>query len=62
MYGCGFDVQAMWERAKAGASIGLLGMQERATLVGGQLVIESTSGQGSSCRLSCPLRLFGEAI
>ena len=60
--GCGFDVQAMWERAKAGASIGLLGMQERATLVGGQLVIESTSGQGSSCRLSCPLRLFGEAI
>lgn len=60
--GCGFDVQAMWDRAKTGASIGLLGMQERATLIGGQLVIESTPGQGSSYRLSCPLRLFGETV
>ena len=58
--GCGFDLPAMRERALAGGSIGVLGMQERATLIGGDLAIESTPGQGSTVRLHCPLRRRGE--
>lgn len=54
--GCGFDLAAMRERAMAGGSIGVLGMQERATLIGGQLYIESTPGHGSTVRLQCPAR------
>lgn len=59
--GLGFDLQTMRERAKAGGSIGLLGMQERASLIGGKLDIESTPGHGSILRLSCPLRMLGES-
>ena len=58
--GCGFDLAAMRERALAGGSIGVLGMQERATLIGGDLAIESTPGQGSTVRMHCPLRRRGE--
>jgi signal transduction histidine kinase len=54
--GCGFDVAAMRKRALAGGSMGMLGMQERAALIGGQLDIASAPGQGSRVRLSCPLR------
>jgi PAS domain S-box-containing protein len=59
--GCGFDVASMRGRAVAGGSLGVLGMQERAELIGGQLDIESTPGQGSTVRLRCPLRRRGEA-
>jgi len=55
--GCGFDVGAVRERASAGNSIGLLGMKERATLLGGQLDIESVPGMGSTVRMRCPLTL-----
>ena len=55
--GCGFDVGAVRERASAGNSIGLLGMKERATLLGGQLDIESVPGMGSTVRMRCPLAL-----
>lgn len=54
--GCGFDLAAMRERAMQGASLGVLGMQERAMLIGGQLEIDSASGQGSLVQLSCPWR------
>ena len=54
--GRGFDLAAMRERAVAGGSIGVLGMQERATLIGGQLHIESTPGLGSTVRLKCPVQ------
>ena len=53
--GIGFDVTAMRERAKAGGSIGLLGMEERALLVGGQLDIASTPGEGTTLLVSCGL-------
>lgn len=52
--GQGFDTVAMRERATTGASLGVLGMQERATLLGGQLDIRSTPGQGSTVELRCP--------
>jgi PAS domain S-box-containing protein len=55
--GCGFDVAAVRGRASAGDSIGLLGMKERATLLGGQLDIESIPGLGSTVRMRCPLQL-----
>ena len=49
--GCGFDPAGMRERAMAGNSMGLLGMEERAALIGGQLAIESAPGQGSTVTL-----------
>ena len=55
--GSGFDLPGMRARALAGGSIGVLGMQERAQLIDGQLDIESSSGHGSTVRLRCPLRL-----
>lgn len=55
--GCGFDVDASRAKALAGKSVGVLGMEQRAGLVGGSLVIESTPGSGSTVRLRCPLRL-----
>ncbi len=58
--GSGFDLTAMRERAMAGDSLGMLGMQERATLLGGQLNIQSTPGQGSTVQLICPWRLHQE--
>ncbi len=54
--GLGFDVTAMRERAKAGGSIGVMGMHERAALLGGHLKIESQPGQGCKVTLRCPLR------
>jgi diguanylate cyclase (GGDEF)-like protein len=45
--GSGFDVDSARERAAAGTSMGLLGMQERADLVGGGLTIEPGSHTGT---------------
>ena len=53
--GIGFEVAAVRARAAAGGSIGLLGMKERAILLGGQLDIESIPGLGSTVRMRCPL-------
>ena len=58
--GRGFDTTAMLERAATGVSLGILGMQERATLLGGQLDIQSQPGQGSVVELRCPWRTQGE--
>jgi PAS domain S-box-containing protein len=48
--GCGFtpDFSSVAER-----SMGLLGMQERASLIGGHISIESSPGQGCRIRLEC---------
>lgn len=54
--GCGFDLNTMHEHAVAGGSLGVLGMQERATLLGGQLDIASESGRGCTVQLRCPWR------
>jgi len=60
--GCGFDLAAVRARAIQGGSIGVLGMQERAMLIGGQLDITSSPGQGSQLRLQCSLRRQGERL
>jgi signal transduction histidine kinase len=53
--GKGFDVRAAQERAAQGMSAGLLGMQERVWLVGGQIDIESTPARGTEIRARFPL-------
>jgi signal transduction histidine kinase len=60
--GCGFNLDEMRTRAIAGESIGVLGMQERATLIGGQLHVESAPGRGSTVQLRCPWRNHEESF
>lgn len=55
--GVGFDVAAAKSRALAGGSLGLLGQQERAALVGGRVEILSTPGTGTEVRVWFPLSL-----
>ena len=54
--GKGFDVRAAQARAAQGASTGLLGMQERVWLVGGQIDINSAPARGTEIRARFPLR------
>jgi signal transduction histidine kinase len=53
--GHGFDVDAARAHAAAGASLGLLSMEERAVLAGGSLMIESVPGGGTTIRARLPL-------
>ncbi len=52
--GIGFEVGGSQLRALKGDSIGLISMQERARLVGGDLEIESTPGRGTTIRVRIP--------
>lgn len=58
--GCGFDVENMRQRAVLGTSMGVLGMQERAMLVGGTLDIQSAPSEGCTICLRCPWQLAQE--
>ncbi len=53
--GRGFDVPAARKRAMEGGSQGLLSMQERVTLAGGDIEIESAPGRGTCVRARLPL-------
>jgi two-component system sensor histidine kinase UhpB len=53
--GVGFDVSTAMERSMRGASLGLVGMQERVRLAGGEITIESVHGQGTEIRAQFPL-------
>jgi signal transduction histidine kinase len=53
--GVGFDVQAALENAMGGASLGLLGIQERIWQVGGQIAIQSAPGGGTDIQAHLPL-------
>jgi PAS domain S-box-containing protein len=53
--GSGFDPGAARERAIGGASMGLLGMQERVALVGGEYELRSAPGQGTEVRACFPV-------
>jgi signal transduction histidine kinase len=48
--GCGFDVRTQAQRP----AWGLLGMEERATLLGGNVVIQSQPGQGTRVEMTVP--------
>jgi len=54
--GRGFDLEAARSRAVDGASIGLLGMEERVALAGGTLEIVTRPGEGTRVEASFPLR------
>lgn len=54
--GTGFDVGEQYERSIRGESSGLLGMQERAALVGGRLEVRSDAG-GTRVLLDLPLEI-----
>jgi PAS domain S-box-containing protein len=53
--GDGFDYAEVHARETAPTSMGLLGMQERATLIGGTLEIVSAVNHGCTVRLRCPV-------
>jgi PAS domain S-box-containing protein len=53
--GVGFDVPAALARATRGATLGLLSMQERVRLAGGQIAIHAAPGQGTEVRARWPL-------
>jgi len=52
--GRGFDVESAIRHSSAGKSFGLLGMQERVRLVGGDLAILSEQGSGSTIKATFP--------
>ena len=53
--GCGFDPQEMLSHTGAVVGIGLVGMQERITLLGGKLEIHSVRGQGTRLVACVPI-------
>lgn len=53
--GRGFDLQDALDRAHSEKRFGLLGMQERAYLMGGILETETAPGQGTALRVMLPL-------
>jgi PAS domain S-box-containing protein len=57
--GTGFDVAAARDRAIHGASVGLLGMQERVALMGGEYEIVRVPAGGTEVRARFPLTTGG---
>ena len=53
--GRGFDVGAVSSDVSSTQSLGLLGMRERAKLLGGTLSVRSTPGQGTSVVVQVPI-------
>jgi PAS domain S-box-containing protein len=58
--GRGFDVDAVTESQVRGRKLGLLGMRERAALLGGTLNVESSPGAGTSVFVRIPVGAAGE--
>ena len=54
--GSGFDPA---ERINSATGLGLIGMRERATLLGGRLVVESARGSGTRVTATLPLHVQG---
>lgn len=52
--GAGFDAEAARNRAAQGGSVGLVSMQERASLAGGSIEIRSKAGEGTEIRARFP--------
>jgi signal transduction histidine kinase len=57
--GRGFDVDSVRRRAGAGASLGLIGMEERVALLGGSFELRSLPGHGTAMLASFPLGAAG---
>jgi len=57
--GVGFDVAAARRRAVCGESLGLFGIEERVTLLGGLSDINSAPNHGTVVRVRLPIHLAG---
>lgn len=57
--GRGFDVESVRRRAGAGASLGLIGMEERVALLGGTFEVRSLPGHGTAMTATFPLGASG---
>lgn len=57
--GEGFDVEALMELSPRRRNLGLMGMRERAALLGGTLDVESTPGAGTSVFVRIPVGAGG---
>lgn len=53
--GIGFDTRSIAGRARTGESVGLMGMRERAEIIGGTLSIESSPGMGATIVARLPV-------
>lgn len=53
--GCGFDVERIGEDAVSKKQLGLLGIKERAALVGGKVMVVSAPGSGTCIQVCVPL-------
>ena len=53
--GGGFDLPSVLQRSQGGFGLGLLGMRERAELLGGSLFVTAGQGQGAEIRATLPL-------
>ena len=54
--GLGFDLEAARSRAASGASLGLVGMEERIALAGGTLELRAAPGEGTVLLATLPVR------
>ncbi|MFO0707075.1 MAG: PAS domain S-box protein [Nitrospira sp.] len=55
--GQGFDVERAWKRAGQGGSVGLLSMQERLHMFGGEVTLNSRPGAGTTVQIRIPLEV-----
>jgi PAS domain S-box-containing protein len=60
--GCGFNLFEAQERASRGASLGLLGMRERVSLMNGIIEIESVPSSGTEIRVQFPAKPREEVL
>jgi two-component system sensor histidine kinase DegS len=58
--GCGFDVDAVLSGPVEGR-FGLLSMQERVRILGGELLVDSIVGEGTALLVSVPPTVDGES-
>ena len=57
--GSGFDIDAATRRARSQRRLGLLGMKERVDAIGGEFLVESSPGSGTSLFIRIPLSARG---
>ena len=58
-WGAGFDIAAPGHASDGSSHLGLVGMRERVTLVGGSFTLHSVPGQGTTVDISLPLSPTG---